>query len=238
MPLSRTNNFVNNTPANAVPVQAEFDLVYSGINAHVAAATLDHPDASVTTSKLALLSVTTSVLAADAVTNAKLADDAVQAENIATGAVGVTELAALAVTIPACAAGVGGWHGALTRIKIMPGDFVSNDGTTATHSTFQAAGFSANKTGSNSVNACIPIPTGYKATAARVYGHTDLAAMAVVVYECNIADNTCTSKGTGNPAGEIDITDVASTSTNFLMVTVEAPNNKLIYGGYITIAAI
>jgi hypothetical protein len=79
------------------------------LSAHRTAATLDHPDGSVTTNKIANNAVTNAKIADGAVTTAKVADGAVTtvkvadgavtAAKLANGAVGTTQLADGAVTL-------------------------------------------------------------------------------------------------------------------------------------------
>lgn len=83
----------------------------------------------------------------------------------------------------------------------------------------------------------LAIPTGFKATAVMVYGSD--TGNTITVYANEIADGTtATSLGTGVVGTEIDITDTNSTATNYLSVSVNTGLADLIYGGYVTIAAI
>jgi len=60
---------------------------------------------------------------------------------------------------------------------------------------------------------------------------------AIEIFENNIANLTATSKGAGNANTEVNMTDVDSSTTNYLsIITVEA--SSVIYGGYVTIARI
>lgn len=238
MTLAIQGDYTNGTAADGAEITAEFNYIYAGINTHAAASPADHPNGSISADKLASNSVTTIKINADAVDGTKIADDSIDSEHYVDGSIDTAHIAASQITPALCAAGVAGWHGGLTRIKILPNDFISTDGSSGMHGTWQAAGGSGNVTGDKSVNAYIAIPTGYTATAVRIYGHLDIVSKVVSVYECNIAANTCTAKGNGTPLAEINITDVASSATNFLMITVEAPNNGLIYGGYVTIAEV
>ena len=131
-----------------------------------------------------------------------------------------------------------GWHGSHTTIKILHSDFSADDGGRPvmiddvdeanenffleTHGTFKAY-------------ATIAIPTGYKATHVMVYGTN---TPAVEVWEHQINSKTGVSKGTGNVDTAIDIVDVNSTATNYLLIQVAQASGDEIHGGYVTIATI
>ena len=108
--------------------------------------------------------------------------------------------------------------------------------------------------------AFVSIPEGMKATHVDIYDKNDLAIevfeaqinattmtskvvlqlpepldVMVVAFIC--ASKTMTSKGSGNCNTTLDITDVNSTSTNFLAIEVTTTSvNDRIYGGIVTIA--
>ena len=65
--------------------------------------------------------------------------------------------------------------------------------------------------------AFVPIPTGYKATHVQIYGNS---ADAITVYEQNISASTSYWKGNGFVNSELNISDVNSTSTNYLKILV------------------
>ena len=148
----------------------------------------------------------------------------------ATGTVALTSDIPSATTV--------GWHGSATRIKILPRDFVADDtgrplmidDTDASSSEFFLETFSTTP-----AYATVVIPTGYKATHVRIYGD---GTPAITVLEGVINDKTFTSKGTGNVGTEINITDVTSSTTNYLFITVAQGASDEIYGGYVTIAAV
>ena len=130
----------------------------------------------------------------------------------------------------------GGWHGSETRIKIAPAEFfpnnskewkqvIENDGGNVTDSDGKVTEF---------ITYPIYIPTGYKATAYMVYASANLA---IDIRENNIANATATSRGVGNANTEVNMTDVITSTTNYLsIVVVEAGSD--IYGAYVTIARI
>ena len=83
--------------------------------------------------------------------------------------------------------------------------------------------------------ASLPIPNGYAATHVKING---VVTPAVTVYEANIDSATVTSKGTGNVGTEINITDVTSTATNYILIELSQGSSDRVYGGYITISAV
>ncbi|MHC4660200.1 MAG: hypothetical protein ACYS8W_00800 [Planctomycetota bacterium] len=122
-----------------------------------------------------------------------------------------------------------GWHGSATRIKILPRDFISNNASNPESSSLTGVTCGGTTIG---LIASVPIPTGFKATAVRVYAS---ATRNVEVEEYDFSTSTRTSKGSGDTSAEIDITDVTSTSSNLLHINVQAINGATIYGGYVTI---
>ncbi len=128
----------------------------------------------------------------------------------------------------------GGWLGSETRIKIAPwvvvsyndkdGVSIQDDGGVVNDA---AAKITTMVTG-------VFIPTGYRATAFMINASANIA---VELFESQIDDSTAVSKGSGNANTEVNITNVDSTTTNYLsIIIVEAGND--FYGGYITIEKI
>ena len=140
-----------------------------------------------------------------------------------------------------------GWHGSTTRIKILPRDFVANDGGRPVMIEDDSVGsnelflFSFS---SFDMFAYVPIPTGYKATAVRIYGSD--SGQNFYVYKGGINTKTITDVGTG--AHAIDsgsgsenslATEVTSDTTNYLIVRVTSDGaTDEVHGGYVTIAAV
>ncbi len=136
-----------------------------------------------------------------------------------------------------------GWQASKSRIKILPSDFLATTKVT----TPSPIGYN-NSSGTNSnygivvlamptdLVAFVPIPNGYKATHAKIYGND--TNVSFEVFESDLDDGDITSKGTANVGSEADITDVNSTSTNFLVIIVGIDDEKtdIVYGGYVTIA--
>lgn len=125
----------------------------------------------------------------------------------------------------------GGWFGSQTRIKIAPWDVVSyndKDGVS-----IQDDGGTVNDAAGKITEMItgVFIPTGYKATAFMVYASANIS---VELYENQIDDTAAVSKGSGNANTEVPITDVDSTTTNYLSIIIVETGND-ITGGYVII---
>ena len=118
----------------------------------------------------------------------------------------------------------------------MPRDFIADDDNAYGAEYNETSNGLSVKDASDELYAFIPIPTGYKATHVKISGNS---SDGITVYECQISSNSSVSKGSGNVNTELNITDVNSTSTNYLKIYVAVNSaNDLIYGGYVTIAPI
>ena len=127
-----------------------------------------------------------------------------------------------------------GWHGSTTRIKILHSDFIGDDGgrpLMIDDTDESSEEFFLETFGTFPAYVTVAIPTGYTATHVMIYGS---GTGAVEVWEHQINSKTGVSKGTGNVDTEIDITDVASSTTNYLFIQVAAGSDEL-HGGYVTI---
>ena len=152
-----------------------------------------------------------------------------------------------------------GWHGSQTRIKILPRDFIRNDDTS--RGLIQTS-FDPDKGGDFAVGievshsmtelyACIPIPTGYKATGLKIGGNdtnNEIWAWIGCCVGCStipLFDVTETkvigteydfngSANTGIYGGEDEL---VSSMTNYLLVWIEleAAGTDVTYGGYVNI---
>ena len=151
-----------------------------------------------------------------------------------------------------------GWHGSRTRIKIMPRDFILNDDYTrdpairVSSDPAKAGGlpFGIEVSHMNlEIYACVPIPTGYKATGMKIAG-TDTAnevwAWEACVVGCALIPlfDTSETKNVGteydfngsanSPAGGAD--SLTAGATNYLLVWVETESTSdFVYGGYVNI---
>lgn len=130
-----------------------------------------------------------------------------------------------------------GWNGNSTRIKILPSDFMSNEDNQKPIVYSDAASARGVRTSDDAdeLYAFVAIPTGYKATHVRIYGDsTD----TVTVYESDVDDgNWGSALGNAATGTEINITDVNSSTTNFLVVQIATSSTADdLYGGYVTIS--
>ena len=123
---------------------------------------------------------------------------------------------------------------------ILPSDFMANDdpGVTKTLQ-FVDEDASGIKPGDNNTEllAFVSIPEGKSATHAEVFADANLAFK---VYELNInasvADISAAEKGSGTCNTQLDITDVESTETNYLLIQVVTVSKAdRVWGARITI---
>ena len=133
-----------------------------------------------------------------------------------------------------------GWHGSVTRIKIFPHQFVEHEGTAGRQHALVEDDVSG-KLGVRVSNTSavlftwVAIPTGYTATVVRCYADTG-SNLDVQCYSTDIDDGDITDIGSGDASAEVNITDVASTTTNSIIVMLTFANTTTeFYGGYITI---
>ena len=126
----------------------------------------------------------------------------------------------------------------LDYIKILPSDFLANDDNT-TYSVAWKDGSGQTgvipEDGALEMFAFVSIPSGKTATLVDVWG-SNPKALNVYAHDVNTGGGMGTAIGTGTVNTELDITDTASTATNFLVikVTTTATSNR-IYGGKVTI---
>ena len=179
-------------------------------------------------------------IGADAIEGDNIADNAVDSEHYTDGSIDTAHIADDQVTF-AKALGVTS-NIFDNKIKLIPSDFMANDD--GGNSKF---GVGYVETGGDSLYgmrvannatelyAFVSIPQGMTATHVDIFDKNDLA---VEVFEAQVNATTMVSKGSGNANTTIDITDVASTATNFLAieVTTTSATNDKIYGGTVTIA--
>jgi len=128
--------------------------------------------------------------------------------------------------------------GGRTIVKILPTDFVPNDGGRPVMIEDDSIGsnelflFSQ---GSFDMYAYIEIPHGMTATHVKIFGSD--TSQNFTTYEGNTNSKTIAVKGSATAIGtEKDITDVACTTTNYLVILVSSDGSTdEIYGGYVKI---
>ena len=129
-----------------------------------------------------------------------------------------------------------GWHGSSTRIKILPSDFIADDGGRPVQIDDTGSDRWVESYTTFPMYASVSIPTGFEATECAIYGS---GTSAITVYEANISGKTVTSKATGNigtPITGASFTNVASDGTNYLLIELVQAIGEEVYGGYVTIA--
>jgi len=134
--------------------------------------------------------------------------------------------------------GAMGWHGSRTKIKILPTDFMPNDdSTTYNLAVYDNGGKIKAMTSALEAYAMYPIPTGFKATYVKIYGNDSFNW--IYIYEGWISNASVTSKGSGKVNQSINITDVTSSTTNYLIIKwVPTATSDYLYGGYIDITRV
>lgn len=129
-----------------------------------------------------------------------------------------------------------GWHGSVTRIKILPRDFQPDDGgRPAMIEDDTSDERFLHSHGSGKLYASIAIPTGFKATHVMIYGSD--TGQTHTTYEANIANKDVVEKGAATAIEtEKAITNVTSSTTNYLLIEVTSDGaTDEIHGGYVTI---
>ena len=122
----------------------------------------------------------------------------------------------------------------ITIIKILPRDFIADDSGRPVQIDDSTSGNRHIESDTTSpLFASVEIPPGFKATHVDIYGD---GTSAVTVYEADINVRTVTSKGTGNIGTQINITDVTSDATNYLLIELAQASGEQVNGGKVTIA--
>ena len=130
--------------------------------------------------------------------------------------------------------------GGRTLIKILPTDFVPDDGgrpMMVEDDNIGSDELFLHSHGSLSSYAYIEIPFGMTATHVKIFGSD--TGQNFTVYEGNINTKTIAIKGSATAIGTLkDITDVPSTETNYLVILVESDGaDDEIHGGFVTITS-
>ena len=125
-----------------------------------------------------------------------------------------------------------GHHGSRTKIKLIPSDFIADDGGNTVMIDDTGSDRWVESDGTDKLYASVTIPMGFKAVNVDIYGS---ATSAVTVYEADINSKSVTSKGTGNIGTTINITDVTADATNYLLIQLAQASGEEVYGGDVTI---
>jgi len=125
-----------------------------------------------------------------------------------------------------------------TYVKILPRDFMVNEDGDNLALEFKDASNSGLQVGdaAQEMIATVNIPYGTTATEVYIWGSN--TGRTVEVYACNVNANGIGSViGTGTTDGSaIDITDTASSNTNYLLILVKVTlTSNRIYGGKVTL---
>ena len=128
-----------------------------------------------------------------------------------------------------------GWNGHVTRIKILPRDFIADDIGRPAQIDDTGSDRWVESYGTAKLFASVPIPTNCEAASLIIYGS---ATSAITVYEADINSKTVTSLGTGNIGTTIDITDITSDDTNYLLIEMAQASGEEVYGGFVTFRGI
>ena len=123
----------------------------------------------------------------------------------------------------------------LTSIKILPRDFIADDGGRPLMIDDASSDRFLKSFNNHTMYASVEIPIGFKATHVNIYGND---TSAITVYEATINNKVITSKGTGNVGTQINITDVNNSAQNYLLIQVQQSNTSEVYGGLVSIAKI
>lgn len=124
---------------------------------------------------------------------------------------------------------------AITEVKILPRDFIADDGGRPVMIDDTGSDRWLESHGTLKMYANVEIPPGFKATHVHIYGS---ATSAITVYEADVNSKTVTSKGTGNIGTNLNITDVTSDATNYILIELAQASGEEVYGGIMTIAEV
>jgi len=122
-----------------------------------------------------------------------------------------------------------------TQVKILPRDFIADDGGRPLAIDDSGAYRFLESHSANPMFASVLIPEGFKATHVHIYG---TGSPAITVYEADVNSRVVTSKGTGNVGTNLNITDVTSDATNYILIELVQASGDQVNGGIMTIAVI
>ena len=132
---------------------------------------------------------------------------------------------------------ISGWHGHSTIMKVLPTEFVSDDGDTNIVLTISGYIGVQSSLSDGELYACKAIPTGYKATEVQVHA-ANSTSHALDIYSLNYTTGRKADISTNqNFNAVINITDEVSSDTNAIVIRTDS-GNDLIYGATITLARV
>jgi hypothetical protein len=143
----------------------------------------------------------------------------------------------------AAGGGQSGWHGSTTLLKVMPTDFYQNDDYTRAPLPVEDDTTDVLGVRPPAVNielyAFVPIPTGFEASAVKVYSSFTVGSSAVIVRQFNQTTGALTTSTSGDFNAVISFTAIASSTTASLLIKLTpASTTIVIYGADVTIAKI
>ena len=126
-------------------------------------------------------------------------------------------------------------HTELTYVKILPSDFIADDGGRPLAINDSSSDRWLESHATHTMFASVEIPLGFKATHVHIYGN---GSSAMTVYEADLNTRAVTSKGTGNIATNLAITNVTADATNYILIQLVQTSGEQVNGGIMTIAAV
>jgi len=120
----------------------------------------------------------------------------------------------------------------ITYIKILPSDFIADDGGRPLAINDSSSDRWLESHGTNPMFASVEIPLGFKATHVHIYGD---GTSAMTVSEADVNSRSVTSKGTGNIGTNLAITNVIADATNYILIHLVQTSGEQVNGGKMTI---
>jgi len=121
----------------------------------------------------------------------------------------------------------------ITLIKILPKDFIADDGGRPLGIVDSSSGVRfLGSHGANPMFASVDIPLGFKATSVNIYGD---GTSAIQVYEASIDSRSVTSIGIGQIGSSLNITDVTASTSNYLLIELVQTSGEQVTGGRVVI---
>tara|TARA_R100001594_G_scaffold39285_1_gene70764 strand:+ start:464 stop:1210 length:747 start_codon:yes stop_codon:yes gene_type:complete len=129
-----------------------------------------------------------------------------------------------------------GWNGFEDRLKILPRDFIGDDGGRPIMINDSTSDRYTETYSTTKAYASVPIPKGFEATGVLLYGS---ATSAIEAYSADINGKAVTSLGTGNIGTPLNFTSsLVSDDTNYLLIEVDQASGEQVFGGYVIIRAV